>query len=134
MTTETNYRSSFSTEDRGLSVPPHRLTPFRKSVLKSLALDRFLCADYLGALTGTSYGYMMDVCTALKTKPYPYIKICDEQTENPAQHLNIKRQYELTPLGAQVVFDTFGIRLPERRRLSPRMYEHQIMGDHAMAS
>jgi len=36
--------------------------------------------------------------------------------------------------GAQVVFDTFGIRLPERRRLSPRMYEHQIMGDHAMAS
>jgi hypothetical protein len=134
MATETIYRSSFSTEDRGLSVPPHRLTELRLNTSKSLALDRFLCPDYLAALTGTSYGYMMDLCTALKTKPYPYIKICDEQTEHPAQHLNVKRQYELTPLGAKVVFDTFGIHTPERRKLSPRMYEHQIMGDHAMAS
>src|SRR5438309_7614802 len=108
--------SSFSNEDRGLSVPSERLTDKRKGFLLSLADDRFLSPDYLGKLNDTSENYAIDVCAALKTKPHQYIKVCDEQLENQQLHVTVKRQYELTPLGAQVVFDEFGIVTPQLGR------------------
>ncbi len=104
-----------------------------REILRALAYDRFLSADYLALLTDTSEAWASDLCGALRTTPHAYIKACDEQAENPTLYLYTKDQYELTPLGAQAVLDHFGIVVPPRKSRVQHI-AHQIMSDHAMAS
>jgi hypothetical protein len=129
-TTERN-RSRFKGTDG--AIPPHRLTDLHYAVLKSLYHDRYLSADYLAALTGSSYKtWMLPLVASLRSNPYAYIKVSDQQRDKPALYMNVKLQYELTKLGAQTLFDRFGLTVPARKPI--RYIEHQIMGDHAMAS
>lgn len=120
-------------EPNGKPLSSLRLTNLDHAFLLALAHDRFLSADYIAKLTGTTYHHATDRCTNLATPPHAYIKICDQQLENRELHVTRKRQFELTPLGMEVVFNEFGVKVPPRRKISPLMYVHQIMSDHAMA-
>src|SRR5262245_45964469 len=83
-----------------LGQPKYRLA---REILKALAFDRILSADYIALLTGTQYGWASDLCAVLSSSPYAYIKACDAQAENRVLYLYTKDQYELTDLGRQAV-------------------------------
>lgn len=143
MPTESTRRKRFTNnpvlndDGKSRAIPPQLLGQAKyklyRAILKALAHDRFLSADYLGLLTGTSYAHASNVCAVLRSEPHAYIKACDEQAENSQLYLYTKDQYELTPLGIQAVLDHFGIVLPPRRKTVQHI-AHQIMSDHAMAS
>lgn len=114
--------------------PAHLLKPLQLEILKALAYDRFLSWDYIQKLVGSHRSHLLSTLEVMRSKPYQYVKVCDEQSESSRRRMyqNIKSQYELTDLGKQTVFDTFGIRTYTGKKVS--FIAHQIMADHAMAS
>jgi hypothetical protein len=135
MPTENAKRNSrFTPATR--SIRPELLTDLDLNVLLTLAYDRFLACDYIAKLVGSSYDYITNRATQLASPPHAYIKICDEQADPQSRvlYLYVKRQFELTKLGQQVVFDKFGIAIVPRHKVPSRGLKHQIDGDQAMAS
>jgi protein involved in plasmid replication-relaxation len=113
------------------AVPPYRLTEQDIALLKVLARRRFLSADYIAALIGTSYKYALTRIQILKSAPNLYIRVCDAQRENPKLHLYTPLFYELDARGIGELQER-GIDIPRRRPISN--ITHAIMVNQIMAS
>lgn len=113
------------------AVPPYRLTPQDIELLKALTRRRFLSADYIAALIGTSYKYALTRVQILKSDPNFYIKVCDAQRENPKSHFYTPLYYELDQRGIGALEERDIVIAPRR---PVRNIIHAVMVDQIMAS
>jgi len=135
--TKTKYKSRFSrapvlNEDGSpKAVPPSRLTDQDIEIFKALLAHRFLSPDYIAALIGSSYKYVLTRTQILKSEPNCYLKIADEQLANRRAYTCTTIFLELDSPGITEL-EELGISVPARRAV--KNFTHGVMVDQIMAS
>lgn len=131
------YLSRMSTEPvldeqgKPLTVLSRDLTDYDLRCFNALATRRVLTCDTIAKIIGGVPKSVRDRFNVLKRKPNQYVKVCDEQTSNPKQHLKSKLYYELAEAGMTALAER-GHRIPRRNRM--KRLKHQAMTDEIMAS
>src|ERR1700704_440149 len=85
----------------GVPITILRPTALDDRMLEALASHRFLTAPYIAAFAGTSADWVTDRFKILKRKPNLYVKVADEQGDNPRAYQNWPHYYELADRGLE---------------------------------
>lgn len=131
------YLSRFSNDPilgkdgKPVVVPSRDLTAYDLRILAALAGRRVLNFATIAKSIGGTEKSVRDRCNVLKRKPNCYVKVCDEQTNNPKQHLKSKLYIELAEAGITALEER-GHRIGRRSRM--KRLKHQVMIDEIMAS
>lgn len=131
------YLSRMATEpmldERGAPVVvlSRDLTDYDMRTFQALATRRVLNCETIAKIIGGNTKSVRDRFNVLKRRPNLFVKVCDEQTNNPKQHLKSKLYYELAEAGMTALEES-GHRVPRRPRM--KRLKHQVMTDEIMAS
>jgi hypothetical protein len=112
-------------------ITPRSLTTHDLAILAALRRYRFLNADYIAAIAGSSSKYCRERLVGLCAEGNNYVKVADWQTENPRANLYTTNFYELDVAG-MVALEEEGF-APIKRQ-PPKQYIHQVMLDQVDAS
>lgn len=107
------------------------LTDYDLRCLRALATRRTLNCDSIAKLIGGVPKSVRDRFNVLKRKPNLYVRVCEEQANNPKQHLKSKLYYELAEAGITALEER-GHRIGRRSRM--KRLKHQVMIDEILAS